>query len=182
TFNQNREVRSIQKWADGIGGVVQMTENPYDQNVYIVTHDPHRIQKLSFEGNRKPVIICTPDTVFGAGPLTVRFDASESYDPEGGALNFVWELGDEILSTAPGFQYTFAGDQPQSHTIQLTVTDISGSSSHKDILISVNYTPPEVDIVTIQNSDKYSILHSRSEERRVGKESRSWRCAYHEEA
>lgn len=160
TFNQNREVRSIQNWADGIGGVVQMTENPYDQNVYIVTHDPHRIQKLSFEGNRKPVIICTPDTVFGAGPLTVRFDASESYDPEGGALNFVWELGDEILSTAPGFQYTFAGDQPQSHTIQLTVTDISGSSSHKDILISVNNTPPEVDIVTIQNSDKYSILHS----------------------
>ncbi len=156
-FDNDHHVTAIEEWSDDIGGVVQITENPYDKSVYIVTHDPHRIQKLNFEGNRKPVVISSPDTIYGKSPLTVAFDASESYDPEGDSLTFLWRFDEESTSNEAIPEYTFTSAQPQSFQVQLKVSDQSGKTTHKDILVSVNNTPPKVNITSIEPGDLYSL-------------------------
>ena len=160
TFNENRQVDRIYPWSDDIGGIVQMSQNPYDKSLYIVTHDPHRIYKMSFEGNRRPVIVGTPDTIFGPAPLTVEIDASRSYDPEGDSLSFLWEMNGEIFSRDPMINQTFMDQEGKTYILSLTVTDQAGKSSEKDILVSVNNSPPMVEITSIRPGDKYSILES----------------------
>ncbi|HLT93713.1 MAG TPA: PQQ-dependent sugar dehydrogenase [Membranihabitans sp.] len=162
TFNENREVETIQDWTDKIGGVVDISENPYDQSVYVVTHDPHRIFRVSFEGNRRPVIQMTPDTLFGPAPLTALFDASASYDPEGEELQFTWILGNDTLSHDPILEKTFTTDYPETYRILLVLTDASGKSNQREVLVSVNNSPPEVEIVSIGPEDLYSVSQSTS--------------------
>ena len=160
TFNENREVETLEHWGQGIGGVVQISENPFDNSVYLVTHDPHRIAKLSFEGNRRPVIVSSPDTVFGPAPLSVTFDASQSYDPEGEDLSFWWIMEGDTVSTDPVMDYTFTDAEPVTYHLVLAVADASGTFNQKDVVVSVNNTPPEIEITSIQPDDVYSIIQS----------------------
>ena len=160
TFNENREVRTIEQWSDAIGGVVHISENPYDNSVYVVTHDPHRIVRLSFEGNRKPVIVSTPDTTYGPAPLRVSFDASPSYDPDGDEIHFRWVMEGDTLSTDAVTEFTFSDVEPRTYRITLLVTDNAGQASRKDVVVSVNNTPPDVEITSIKPGDLYSLIQS----------------------
>ncbi|MBY5956533.1 PQQ-dependent sugar dehydrogenase [Membranicola marinus] len=156
-FDNDHQVTAIEEWSNDIGGVVHISENPYDENIYIVTHDPHRIQRLRFEGNRKPVIVSTPDTIYGPAPLTVTFDASGSYDPEGDSLSFLWDFGGRDSSTKAVTEHTFVSDEPQSFEVQLAVSDQFGATTRKKIFVSVNNTPPKVNITSISVGDQYSL-------------------------
>ena len=86
-----------------------------------------------------PVAVISPSgPIRGAGPLTVSFNGSGSYDPEGSALGFDWDFGDGTTSTEanPTHVYTAVG----TYTASLVVTDATGLSGSASVTITV--VPP----------------------------------------
>ena len=154
----NGDFKTVETWQDSIGRAVSINFNPFDGCVYVCTYFPSYIKRICFGGNLKPIINVTPDTVYGSSPLLVNFDASESYDPEGEDLSFEWDFGDGNTGTGDQISHTFdAGtNSTVSYTVKLNVQDESGAESSTELLVSLNNTPPEVDIISIEEGDLYS--------------------------
>ena len=158
-FNEADEPTEVKTWNENIGPTVHITQNPYDQCIYVTTLFPSEIKKICFGGNLRPVIISNPDTIFGMGEIEVNLDASESYDPEGEELSYLWEFDDGTSSNSPDVIHTFSpsSEEIEVSNVSLTITDESGASAQKSILVSLNNTPPQVNISSIEEGDLYSI-------------------------
>jgi len=157
-FDESNEPVAIEKWNENIGPAIHITQSPFDQCIYVTTIAPSQIKKICFGGNLKPVIQVTPDTVFGVGELDVVLDASESYDPEGEALSFEWEFEDGTLLQGETIQRLFIPESGgiERENILLRVTDESGASAEQIIPVSLNNTPPAVDLTSIEEGQLYS--------------------------
>jgi PKD repeat protein len=100
-----------------------------------------------------PVALVTADVTSGAAPLVVQFDGSQSYDPQGGELYFMWDFGDSTPvsdEVSPAHEYIIPGD----YVASLTVLDDLGQTDIETILISVTVPQQEeieYSIVTIDN-------------------------------
>jgi PKD repeat protein len=92
--------------------------------------------------NLPPTAVAAADVTSGPAPLTVNFDGSGSFDPEGGALAYDWTFGDGFAYSSdesPPHTYNLPGiytvrlivfddwDQPDADTILITVTAAADS-------------------------------------------------------
>jgi len=92
---------------------------------------------LCLSGNQPPVAVAAASPSTGAAPLTVTFDGSGSYDPDGSITAYFWEFGDGSgFSTLmnPTYTYSTAG----TYTVQLTVTDNNSATAADDVSITVS--------------------------------------------
>ena len=65
----------------------------------------------------------------GTVPLSVVFDATASYDPDGTIVSYEWNFGDGTTNTGdPQISHVFT--QPGDYNVTLTVTDNSGSKDY----------------------------------------------------
>ena len=82
-----------------------------------------------------PEAIARADVTSGPAPLTVHFDGSQSYDPQGGDVTYRWNLGDGTLSydCSPVHTYALAA----TYTATLSVYDSLGQSDFDFINITV---------------------------------------------
>ncbi len=71
-----------------------------------------------------PVAIFTHTPEFGKPPLTVTFDASQSYDPDGTIVSYSWDFGDSTFGSGvkPSHTYSKRG----VYIVTLTVKDNDG--------------------------------------------------------
>ena len=96
--------------------------------------------------NLPPVAIATADKTEGPAPLTVQFDGSQSYDPEGKPIvMYLWEFGDgsapSLAATPPPHTYTMPGTY---NVVILTVSDDRGANGTDALVITVaDNLPPE---------------------------------------
>ncbi|MBK9013034.1 MAG: PKD domain-containing protein [Saprospiraceae bacterium] len=72
-----------------------------------------------------PVAVITASTNDGQAPLVIDFDGSNSYDPEGGPLTYLWNFGDGS-PTATGVSQNHTYTALGNLTVRLTVTDMAG--------------------------------------------------------
>jgi PKD repeat protein len=86
-------------------------------------------------GNEPPVAVANADVRRGRAPLTVRFDASGSSDPEGLALSYHWDFGDGTTSDEPDPSHSY--DVKGTYFVVLTVTDEGGLGASDSLEISV---------------------------------------------
>ena len=77
--------------------------------------------------NRVPVALFLTSVLSGTSPLSVSFDASDSYDPDGSIATYVWNFGDETGTTGATATHTFTTTTVRTFTVTLTVTDNSGA-------------------------------------------------------
>jgi len=157
-FDETNQPQIIETWNNSIGPVIHITQSPYNQCLYVTTISPSEIKKICFGGNLRPVLEVTPDTVYGVGTLVVEMDASESYDPEGEDLTFTWTFDDGSEMSGEIITKTF---EPESGAIDtesvlLRVEDASGAASEQLIHVSLNNTPPKVDLASIIEGELYS--------------------------
>lgn len=133
--------------------------NPVDENIYYIGYNPLQIRKLQYGGNVPPVAIAEAlSNPYGAGPLTLDFKGDESYDPQNEAITYHWDFGNGNSATVANPTETFTAPigEPTQYDVTLTVTDSSGASNTAALTISVNNTPPVVDIVSINDGDLYT--------------------------
>ncbi len=58
--------------------------------------------------NDPPVAVMEADVTSGEPPLTVQFDGTGSYDPEGGPLTYRWDFGDQGFAVDPTATHTYS--------------------------------------------------------------------------
>ncbi len=86
-----------------------------------------------------PVASFTASPDQGNPPLEVKFDASESYDPDGRLVSYEWDFGDGARGSGVTTTHTYS--QQGRYTATLTVTDNEkqSSSGSREIMVG---TPP----------------------------------------
>ncbi len=111
-----------------------------------VVADPSNALNESDEANNKdsvnisvndyPIANFTATPTSGYAPLTVVFNASQSYDPDGTITSYAWGFGDgsNTIGQAVNHTYTNAG----VYTVTLTVTDNEGLISTYQEKITAN--------------------------------------------
>ena len=131
-------------FGDGTDATGVMVDHAYvDDDVYTVTltvtdDDGETATKSTTKTvlNRPPIALFTDDATNADVDELIRFDASDSYDPDGIILNYFWDFGDGTNATMCvilSHAYTEDGD----YTVTLTVTDDDGTSSSASAIMTV---------------------------------------------
>ncbi len=148
----------VQEFFKDTINIVHGAIHPVDGSIYFIDF-PRGIRKISYGENVPPIAIASADINYGTSPLTVQFDGSASYDPLEDSINYTWDFGDGTSSTeiSPTHTFTSSSSAPQSFRVSLSVNDEEGASSSDELLISLNNTPPNVNITSLSDGDLYPI-------------------------
>jgi PKD repeat protein len=76
--------------------------------------------------NKPPVALFSVDHVDGTSPLTVQFDGSTSFDPDGQVVDHSWDFDDGGSALGESVTHTFVSSVDRSFSVELTVTDNQG--------------------------------------------------------
>ncbi|MEI7766537.1 MAG: PKD domain-containing protein [Phycisphaerae bacterium] len=91
-------------------------------------------------GNSPPTPIVESDKRSGLAPLAVKFDASQSTDPDNDPLTFEWTFSDG--GTASGAKVSHTFEKMGRYTIDLLVKDGKGGISKSQKTVTVKNDPP----------------------------------------
>ncbi|HEY8170661.1 MAG TPA: PQQ-dependent sugar dehydrogenase [Candidatus Limnocylindria bacterium] len=119
------------------------------------------IRRIIYLGanNDAPTAVIDADQTSGERPLAVEFDASGSSDPDGDALQYAWDFGDDdglyddAFVVSPSHTYTTGG----TFTARVRVTDGQGGSDVATVDIDVDNTAPTAFIDTPSESLRWSV-------------------------
>ena len=90
--------------------------------------------------NKPPVADFTITPASGPAPLTVTFDASPSFDPDGRIVRYEWRNGDFLLGTGKIRTHTYP--DPGYYEMTLTVYDDQNASDSITLPFTVLNPPP----------------------------------------
>jgi len=88
--------------------------------------------------NTLPIAEIDADPTQGLVPLTVEFDASESFDPDGSIRRYEWNFGDEHTGTGRYVEHTYT--TASAYTATLTVIDKRGGRATASVTIAARGT------------------------------------------
>lgn len=117
------------------------------------------VKRISYApgGNRPPVAAASVDRQYGTSPLTVQFSSALSSDPENTALTYAWAFGDGTTSTEANPVKTYTASSAQRFDALLTVRDAGGATASSAVVITVNNTPPVVQITSPSPGSRYPL-------------------------
>jgi PKD domain/Secretion system C-terminal sorting domain len=152
-------VQKVQNFASGVGAISCLTENPFDGKLFYVDIGTNSVKSIGYGGNQTPVVKITSDVTYGPSVLNVNFNGSNSFDPDGGSLTYLWNFGDAATSTLanPVHSFTAVVGTPRKFVVTLTVTDNQNAAATDSLIISVNNTPPVVHITSPVNNSTYNV-------------------------
>jgi glucose/arabinose dehydrogenase len=148
-------------FASGLGSssAVAMIFGPWEatQALYYTTYaGGGQVRRISSTTNRPPTATLTASPRSGPAPLTVRFDASGSADPDGQTLTFEWDFGDGILASGGAVQ-THTYQNAGRFTARVTVRDSAGGSNSASATIDTGNTPPVPTINSPTSTARFSV-------------------------
>ncbi len=127
--------------------ILDIKMNPRDGSIFYVRIQGS-ISRIGYGGNQPPVANASSTINYGTSPLSVTFNGSNSVDPEGQSLTYLWDFGDGTTSTAANPVHVFSHPTVRKFTVTLTVKDnVNQTSLPKQLVVSVNNTPPTAQII-----------------------------------
>ena len=95
---------------------------------------------ISATVNQPPVAVAQADVTAGAAPLTVNFDGTASYDPEGNDLQYLWWFNDgAAFSQSVTATHTFTA--PGTYDVEFRVVETNTLFDIDYITINVGTVP-----------------------------------------
>ncbi|MEM7573535.1 MAG: PKD domain-containing protein, partial [Bacteroidota bacterium] len=170
TLDDNLQPTKIEPFHN-INGVHTLVLDQYHNRLLFLTLGPS-VGQITFGGNPGPVAVPLADRNFGGNELTVNFNAYASYDPNDALedLDFRWSFpdGSSALGIEASHTFNAPGNDIQTYQVYLTATDPMGVSHTDSLIVSLNNSPPEVDISSFNDGDFYpvdrtNLLELRSE-------------------
>ncbi len=157
-YDLNDSITAVKPFFKDTFPIVDLSVNPADGCLYVINYE-YGFSRICFGDNLAPKAVINHDIDYGASPLTVNFDASESFDPQGENISIQWDFQDGMTSTDLTTNHTFVSNdgQPRSFEVSLTATDEIGQSTTAKTLISVNNTPPIVKITSVDDGDLFNL-------------------------
>ncbi len=161
-FDPNDRLFDVDNFVDPGNAVTFVATNPVSGGIYYVKWGD-RVRRIRWvgTGNSPPIAVATPEVSWDTGPeLTVQFDASGTSDPDAGAtLSYAWDFGDGATSALQNPQHTFvaSGTEPETFVVRLTVTDEDSNLDDADLWVSLNNSPPSVEITSPVDGSPYTM-------------------------
>ncbi|MEZ4279163.1 MAG: PQQ-dependent sugar dehydrogenase [Myxococcota bacterium] len=161
-MDANHDPVSISDFLSDGGGIVFATMDPTNGDLYYISWTTQVIRvRYIGTGNAPPTARATAAPIFGNTPLTVRFNADLSSDPEETMLSYFWVFGDGTTSTLrnPTKVYAANGGALATRTVILQVTD-AGTPARSDtdtLTIWLNNHPPAVTLTSPIDGSLYSL-------------------------
>jgi glucose/arabinose dehydrogenase len=129
---------SIQDFATGLDGPVDVAASPVTGDLYYVSIYDNQIRRIRYVGtgaNQPPTAVASANPPSGVKPLTVSFSSLGTNDADADSLSYVWSFGDATGSSLPNpsHVYTSAG---QFFAV-LTVDDNRGGIGRDTITVTV---------------------------------------------
>lgn len=154
---ENDQVTEIKKFAKLEKGITDLQFNPFNGKLYYVHLIDGKVVEVSYGGIRPPVAKIGLDKLYGNSPLVVNFEGSGSQSFDESLLSYEWSFGDGEMSIEENPMHTFdVGSEIQTFEVTLTVRDTSGNVDSTRKLISINNSPPLVNITSIEDGQTYS--------------------------
>ncbi|HEY0977705.1 MAG TPA: PQQ-dependent sugar dehydrogenase, partial [Flavobacteriales bacterium] len=152
---------SVHDFADGLGALNFIGADPDGCIVYI-KYNSNEIRRICYtlSIDLPPVVVATPDVQYGPSPLAVSFSGSGSSDPENGPLTFHWDFGDGSPHSEladPTHVFEAPAGVPTLFTVELSVSDQGGNTVTKELIVSVNNTPPVASITGFDDHAFYPV-------------------------
>ena len=148
-FDQNQEAVEVLRFYDSGRVPVAFAAHPITGDIYFVNYAAQVVHiKYVGDGNLPPTAVASTERTYGSDPIEIRFFGDRSSDPENGYLDFSWDFGDGNGSTLmnPIHQYAGTGSATVNYDVTLTVTDDDAQSDQTSFLVSLENTPPSVQI------------------------------------
>ncbi|TWT46138.1 Microbial collagenase precursor [Phycisphaerae bacterium RAS1] len=99
---------------------------------------------LSVTVTKAPIAVVKVDRSFApTAPATIKFDGSESRDPDGTIVLFSWDFADGTRATDPMVDHRFA--VAGTYRVRLTVTDNAGVTASTDRIVEIGIAPPTIE-------------------------------------
>ncbi|MCB0596302.1 MAG: PQQ-dependent sugar dehydrogenase [Lewinellaceae bacterium] len=157
-FTEDNRLLRIEPFHRYSKDIIHLALNPADGKLYYVNLQGE-IRRISYGGNPAPVAVINADPYYGPSPLEVQFDATASFDSNLPIVGYRWDFGDGQSSEEAAPVHTFAssGNGPQSFLATLTVTDSLGAAGTAEAIISLNNSPPQVQITSFRDGDQYPL-------------------------
>jgi len=105
--------------------------------------DPEPPPEPPEEGD--PVAVFVPTPVSGPAPLTVTFDGSASYDPDGTIVSYTWSFGDGEVGTGEIVTHTYLASGNFSARLTVVDNDANTDSMTEVIVVGEPSLPPIAD-------------------------------------
>jgi len=114
---------------------VTLTVTDDDNATGITTH-------MVTVGKWPPVAVFNYSPDYPIAGETVTFNASDSYDPDGNIVSYVWDFGDDNTTTVNKPIITHVYMKEGNYTVVLTVTDNDGFTDTMSDIVPVEQAPP----------------------------------------
>ncbi|MEM8908180.1 MAG: PKD domain-containing protein, partial [Bacteroidota bacterium] len=158
-LDESFQVTQVDTFVQFDHDLVDLAFNPKNQSIYFTDIVRGRLYRIAYGLNPPPIPVVAEDTIWGNSPLTVQFDASASYHPKNVPFTYSWDFGDgQSASTAnPNHIFEVNGNSSTSFKVKLVLTDSIGMTAEKELLVSINNSPPIVEITSVRDGDVYPI-------------------------
>lgn len=110
-FDASGRPTAVEDFDSAAGAVVGMATDPLSGDIHYINYDDmgqSSVRRLSYVDNAPPVIVASATPRFGPYPLAVTFSSAGTFDPEGQALTYRWDFGDQTApALTPGAAHTY---------------------------------------------------------------------------
>ncbi|MCL5994781.1 MAG: PQQ-dependent sugar dehydrogenase [Chloroflexi bacterium] len=189
-LDEEGKVVRVEEFAQGMGEPVDIKFGP-DGMLYYLSIYSGGLRRISYKnGNHVPDVKLSATPIAGRAPLTVKFSAAGSTDPDKDKITYEWDFGDgaKMKNTSADGEVIHLYTANGQYIVRLTATDARGGKRVAETLITAGDAAPQVAITSPGNGSVYLPgqnvkLAGKASDllgNTLSPERMSWRVTYHD--